>query len=317
MEHHKSLQAGPADELVLDAPAKLNLSLAVLDRRQDGFHEIESLMVPVSVSDRLHVRRAPAGVFSLEVTFAGKIGCETGQSLAHDVPEDETNLVLRAARLLAEQSNCDAGLTIRLEKHIPSGAGLGGGSSDAAATFLAAVKLWNLDWSLDQLATLSAELGSDIPWFFAGTAGVVSGRGEQVTPVDGIPAYDVVIACPSEGLSTAQVYAACELDAHRRGEASALATALQGDLLRQALPLMHNSLQEPAQNLAPSVDQLLTDMAKHNALHPILTGSGSACFSVCRTTHEARQLAASLEAAGWPYVVATRLAPRRRGHLPW
>ena len=310
MEHHKSLQAGPADELVLDAPAKLNLSLAVLDRRQDGFHEIESLMVPVSVSDRLHVRRAPAGVFSLEVTFAGKIGFETGQSLARDVPEDETNLVLRAARLLAERANCDAGLTIRLDKHIPSGAGLGGGSSDAAATFLAAVKLWNLDWSLDQLATLSAELGSDIPWFFAGTAGVVGGRGEQVTPVEGIPAYDVVIACPSEGLSTARVYAACEPDAHRRGHALALATALQEDSLRQAFLLMHNSLQQPAQNLAPSVDQLLTDMAKYNALHPILTGSGSACFSVCQTTHEARQLAASLEAAGWPYVVATRLAPR-------
>ena len=310
MEHHKSLQAGPVDELVLNAPAKLNLSLAVLDRRQDGFHEIESLMVPVSISDRLHVRRAPAGVFSLEVVFAGKIGCETGQSLARDVPDDESNLVLRAARLLAERAGSDAGLTIRLEKHIPSGAGLGGGSSDAAAAFLAAVKLWNLDWSLDQLATLSAELGSDIPWFFAGTAGVVGGRGEQVTPVEGIPAYDVVIACPSEGLSTARVYAACEPDAHRRGHALALATALQDDSLRQAFPLMHNSLQQPAQNLAPSVNRLLTDMAKHNALHPILTGSGSACFSLCRTTHEARQLAASLEAAGWPYVVSTRLAPR-------
>ncbi len=310
MEHHKSLQAGPVDELVLNTPAKLNLSLAVLDRRQDGFHEIESLMVPVSISDRLHVRRAPAGVFSLEVVFAGKIGCETGQSLARDVPDDESNLVLRAARLLAERAGSDAGLTIRLEKHIPSGAGLGGGSSDAAAAFLAAVKLWNLDWSLDQLATLSAELGSDIPWFFAGTAGVVGGRGEQVTPVEGIPAYDVVIACPSEGLSTARVYAACEPDAHRRGHALALATALQDDSLRQAFPLMHNSLQQPAQNLAPSVNRLLTDMAKNNALHPILTGSGSACFSLCRTTHEARQLAASLEAAGWPYVVSTRLAPR-------
>ena len=310
MEHHKSLQAGPVDELVLNTPAKLNLSLAVLDRRQDGFHEIESLMVPVSISDRLHVRRAPAGVFSLEVVFAGKIGCETGQSLARDVPDDESNLVLRAARLLAERAGSDAGLTIRLEKHIPSGAGLGGGSSDAAAAFLAAVKLWNLDWSLDQLATLSAELGSDIPWFFAGTAGVVGGRGEQVTPVEGIPAYDVVIACPSEGLSTARVYAACEPDAHRRGHALALAKALQEDSLRQAFPLMHNSLQQPAQNLAPSVNRLLTDMAKHNALHPILTGSGSACFSLCRTTHEARQLAARLEAAGWPYVVSTRLAPR-------
>ena len=317
MEHHKSLQGGSMEELVLDAPAKLNLSLAVLDRRHDGFHEIESLMVPVSVSDRLHVQRAPAGVFSLEVTFAGKIGCETDQSLARDVPEDESNLVLRSARLLAERAHCDAGLIIRLEKHIPSGAGLGGGSSDAAATFLAAVKLWNLDWSLDQLATLSAELGSDIPWFFSGSAGVVGGRGEQVAPVEGIPAYDVVIACPSEGLSTAQVYAACEPDAQRRGEAAALATVLQGDSLRQALPLMHNSLQKPAQDLAPSVNRLLADMAKHNAFHPILTGSGSACFSLCRTTYEARQLATSLEAAGWPFVVVTRLIPGRAGYHPW
>ena len=308
MEHQK-LQAGLADELVLHAPAKLNLSLAVLDRRQDGFHEIESLMVPVSVSDQLHVRRAPAGVFSLEVTFAGKLGCEPGRSLARDVPDDGSNLVLRAARLLAERTNCDAGLTIRLNKHIPSGAGLGGGSSDAAATFLAAAKLWNLDWSLDRLATLSAELGSDIPWFFAGMAGVVGGRGELVVPVEGIPAYDVVIACPSEGLSTAHVYGACKPEAHRRDEASSLASVLQSGLLRQALPLMHNSLQQPAQQLAPAVDQLLSDMAAADAFHPILTGSGSACFSLCRTTHEAKQLATSLEAAGWPYVVATRLVP--------
>ncbi|MEC7293557.1 MAG: 4-(cytidine 5'-diphospho)-2-C-methyl-D-erythritol kinase [Planctomycetota bacterium] len=308
MEHQK-IQAGSVDELVLHAPAKLNLSLAVLDRRQDGFHEIESLMVPVSVSDQLYVRRAPAGVFSLEVTFAGKLGCDPGQSLARDVPDDGRNLVLRAARLLAERTNCDAGLTIRLNKHIPSGAGLGGGSSDAAATFLAAAKLWNLDWSLDQLATLSAELGSDIPWFFAGMAGVVGGRGEQVVPVEGIPAYDVVIACPSEGLSTAHVYAACKPEAHRRDEASSLATVLQSGLLRQALPLMHNSLQQPAQQLAPAVDQLLSDMAAADAFHPILTGSGSACFSLCRTTHEAKQLATSLEAVGWPYVVATRLVP--------
>ena len=308
MEHQK-IQAGSVDELVLHAPAKLNLSLAVLDRRQDGFHEIESLMVPVSVSDQLHVRRAPAGVFSLEVTFAGKLGCDLGQSLARDVPDDGRNLVLRAARLLAERTNCDAGLTIRLNKHIPSGAGLGGGSSDAAATFLAAAKLWNLDWSLDRLATLSAELGSDIPWFFAGMAGVVGGRGEQVVPVEGIPAYDVVVACPSEGLSTAHVYAACKPEAHRRDEASSLATVLQSDLLRQARPLMHNSLQQPAQQLAPAVDQLLSDMAAADAFHPILTGSGSACFSLCRTTHEAKQLATSLEAAGWPYVVATRLVP--------
>ena len=310
MEHHKSLQAGPVDELVLNAPAKLNLSLAVLDRRQDGFHEIESLMVPVSVSDRLHVRRAPAGVFSLEVTFAGKIGCEKGQSLARDVPDDDSNLVLRAVRLLAQRANVDVGLSIRLEKHIPSGAGLGGGSSDAASALFAASKIWNLDWTKDQLAELSAELGSDIPWFFVGSAGLVHGRGEHVTPIDGIPALDVVIACPSEGLSTAKVYAACAPNAQRRGEAASLAMCLQENSIRHALPLMHNALQQSARTLAPSVDTLLSDMAKYDALHPLLTGSGSACFSICRTAKEASQLAACLESAGWPYVCPTRCAAR-------
>ncbi len=208
MMHQRSLQAGVIDQIIIDAPAKLNFSLAVLDRRHDGFHEIESLMVPVSLYDQLHMQRLPAGEFSLEVIFAGRLASEQSHSLARDVPDDDRNLVLRAARLLAERANVEAGLRIRLEKHIPSGAGLGGGSSDAASALFAASKIWNLDWTKDQLAELSAELGSDIPWFFAGGAGLVHGRGEHVTPIDGIPALDVVIACPSDGLSTAKVYAA-------------------------------------------------------------------------------------------------------------
>ena len=309
--HQRSLQAGGLDHVVIGAPAKLNFSLAVLDRRHDGFHEIESLMVPVSLYDRLHMQRCPDGEFSLEVIFAGRLAGELSHSLACDVPDDDRNLVLRAARLLAERANVEAGLRIRLEKHIPSGAGLGGGSSDAASALFAASKIWNLDWTKDQLAELSAELGSDIPWFFAGSAGLVHGRGEHVTPIDGIPALDVVIACPSDGLSTAKVYAACEPDVQRRGEAVSLTTYLQENSIRQALPLMHNSLQQPARTLAPSVDALLSDMAKYDALHPVLTGSGSACFSICRTAKEASQLAACLESAGWPYVCPTRCAARQ------
>ena len=129
------------------------------------FMMLESLMVPVSLYDRLHMRRLPAGEFSLEVVFAGRLGNASGHSLARDVPDDESNLVLRAVRLLAQRANVDVGLSIRLEKHIPSGAGLGGGSSDAASALFAASKIWNLDWTKDQLAELSAELGSDIPWF--------------------------------------------------------------------------------------------------------------------------------------------------------
>ncbi|MBT7728091.1 MAG: 4-(cytidine 5'-diphospho)-2-C-methyl-D-erythritol kinase [Planctomycetaceae bacterium] len=311
MMHQGSLQTGVIDQVVIDAPAKLNFSLAVLNRRHDGFHEIESLMVPVSLYDRLHMQRCPDGEFSLEVIFAGRLAGELSHSLACDVPDDDRNLVLRAARLLAERANVEAGLRIRLEKHIPSGAGLGGGSSDAASTLFAASKIWNLDWTKDQLAELSAELGSDIPWFFAGSAGLVHGRGEHVTPIDGIPALDVVIACPSDGLSTAKVYAACEPDVQRRGEAASLTRYLQENSIRQALPLMHNSLQQPARTLTPSVDALLSDMAKYDALHPVLTGSGSACFSICRTAKEASQLAACLESAGWPYVCPTRCAARQ------
>lgn len=304
-------QVNAAGVVHLQAPAKLNLSLAVLDRRPDGFHEIESLMVPVTLHDRLRVRRQPAGVFSLTVRFKGRLAAGVGRQLARDVPADESNLVLRAARLLAERARVAAGVAIELEKEIPSGAGLAGGSSDAAATLRAAARLWNLDWSTEQLAALSAELGSDIPWFFLRSPGLVAGRGEQVTAVRGIRPLPVVIACPAEGLATGAVYAACRPDTTRRGEAAQLAAALSAGNFRQALPLMHNMLEPPARQLAPAVDQLLAAMAQAGAVRPLLTGSGSACFSLCRTAHEAQALAARLDAAGWPGVFQGRLLPGR------
>lgn len=309
-------QADAAGVVHLRAPAKLNLSLAVLDRRPDGFHEIESLMVPVTLHDRLQVRRQPAGVFSLTVRFKGRLAGGPGKRLARDVPADESNLVLRAARLLAQRAGVAAGLAVELEKEIPSGAGLAGGSSDAAATLRAAVRLWNLDWSTEQLAALSAELGSDIPWFFLRSPGLVAGRGERVTAVQGIQSFPVVIACPVEGLATGAVYAACRPDTSRRGQAAQLARALKAGSLQQALPLMHNMLEPPARQLAPAVDRLLSAMAQAGAVRPLLTGSGSACFSICRTMSEARVMAARLDASGWPGVFQGRLLSGRLASPP-
>lgn len=297
--------------LVVRAPAKLNLSLAVLDRRPDGFHEIESLMVPVSLHDRLRVQVQPAGQFSLAVRFKGRLAHGVGRQLARDVPVDDSNLVIRAARLLATRAGVRTGLAIDLEKEIPSGAGLAGGSSDAAATLMAAAQLWNLDWPMDRLADLAAELGSDIPWFFAQAPGLVAGRGEQVTPVAGIKPLPVVIACPAEGLATGAVYAGCQPDASRRGEAAALAAALTEGSLRRALPLMRNMLEPPARRLLPAVNHLLEAMGRAGAVRPLLTGSGSACFSLCRTLTEAQRLAARLDAAGWPGVFQGRVLPGR------
>jgi 4-diphosphocytidyl-2-C-methyl-D-erythritol kinase len=297
------------------APAKLNLSLAVLDRRADGFHEIESLMVPVSLHDTLRVRAAAAPGIRLRVTFGGRLAQPAAAALRRDVPADDTNLVVRAARLLAEEAGVTQGLDVELVKEIPSGAGLGGGSSDAAAILMAAADAWGIDWSAERLAALGSRIGSDIPWFFAGGPAIAGGRGEQVTATCGIPPLPVVIACPAAGLSTAAVYARCTPEASRRGAAVQLATTLAAGRLRAAQALMHNGLEPPARGLCPDVSRLLDDMARAGAVRPMLTGSGSACFALVRTATEAGRIAARLTAAGWPGVFPVRIEPGRGTHV--
>jgi 4-diphosphocytidyl-2-C-methyl-D-erythritol kinase len=291
--------------ITIHAPAKLNLSLAVIDRRADGYHDIESLMVPVTLHDTLHVTPTAEPGISLRVRWGGRLA-RIDPSYSGDVPTGPGNLVVRAAEALAREAGVDRGLEIELVKQIPAGAGLGGGSSDAAAVLQAAADAWQLDWPVERLAALGATLGSDIPWFFAGGPATVSGRGEEVRQVEGIPPLPAVIVKPAVSLSTAAVYQACRPDPARRGDAERLADALRRGL-RAAIPLMHNALEPPARGLAPEVDRLLGDLRWAGALHPLLTGSGSACFAITRTVVEARHLAARMEALGWPAVFPVRL----------
>jgi 4-diphosphocytidyl-2-C-methyl-D-erythritol kinase len=312
-------EAGEAPaEFAVRAPAKLNLSLAVLARRGDGFHEIESLIVPVTLHDTVAVRVAGRPGIRLRVRFAGGLATAAGRSLATDVPTDATNLVVRAAAALAaeagiaSESGDGPGLDIDLVKRIPSGSGLGGGSSDAAAVLVAAARAWGIDWPRERLAAIGGRIGSDVPVFFAGGAAVVGGRGERIKTVSGIPPLHVVIARPLAGLSTAAVYGRCTPDPARRGEAARLAAALASGRLRGGFPLMHNALQEAARGLCPEVDRLLDAFLRAGAAHPLLTGSGSGCFAVMRSATESRLVAARLRMAGWPGVYAVRLAPAGR-----
>lgn len=306
------------------APAKLNLSLAVLARRADGFHEIESLMVPVSLHDTLRVQASEVPGVRIRVRFGGRLATPAGSSLACDVPTDASNLVVRAAQRLAVEmglspspdSPCSPGLDVDLVKRIPSGSGLGGGSSDAAAVLLAAARVWNLDVSTDRLAAIGAGVGSDVPVFFAGGAAIAEGRGERIESVAGVPALHAVIARPKAGLSTASVYARCTPDATRRGTAKRLAAALVSGRFRGAIPLMHNSLEEPARGMCAEVALLLDHFARAGAVHPMLTGSGSACFALMRTATEARRVAARLDRGGWPGVFVVRLAASSGAALP-
>ena len=285
-----------ANGLTILAPAKLNLSLAVLARRADGFHEIESLMVPVSLADTLYVRPRAAPGVALRVAYAGELARGPGAALARDVPTDGANLVVRAAERLAAEAGITSGLDVDLVKRIPSGAGLGGGSSDAAAMIRAAAMLWRLDWPTERLATVGADIGSDVPWFFAGGAAIALGRGERIKPVAGLADIAAVIACPATGLSTAAVYGRCVPDPTRTGDAARLAEALTTGGLATAVPLMSNALEPPARILSPEIDRLLEALADAGGFAPRLTGSGSACFTLARTLAEAEAIAARLAA---------------------
>jgi 4-diphosphocytidyl-2-C-methyl-D-erythritol kinase len=298
--------------VTLRAPAKLNLSLAVLDRRPDGYHDIESLMVPVTLADTVTVRRAATPGIRLAVRFGGRLG---GSALARDVPADASNLVVRAATALAEAAGVASGLDVELVKEIPSGSGLGGGSSDAAATLMAAARAWGIAWPRQRLAEIAASIGSDVPFFLAGTAAIAGGRGERIEPAADIPPLAAVIVRPAASLSTPAVYAACRPDPGCRGEAARLAAALAAGRFSGAIPWMHNALEEPARRLCSDVEQALAALRRAGGVCPRLTGSGSACFTLARSAVEARGIAARLSAQRhpdgtrrWPGVFAVRIA---------
>lgn len=181
------------------APAKINLTLRVLGKRDDGFHELESLMAPLELCDELHFRQA--GQFAL--------ACDTP-----GVPLDETNLVTRAVRLFERETGTRCGWRVRLVKNIPHGAGLGGGSSDAATTLLALNDLENAALSVDRLTAMAAEVGSDVPFFIHRRACMVRGRGEVVEPVSvgGLPGTPLLLLKPGFGVATPDAYKNC-LDA--------------------------------------------------------------------------------------------------------
>jgi 4-diphosphocytidyl-2-C-methyl-D-erythritol kinase len=175
------------------APAKINLSFEIKGRREDGFHEIETLMAPISLSDRLMIERG----FTNDIKFA----CDDSS-----VPGGEENLVVRAARLFQKATKVGAGVEIALEKKIPHGAGLGGGSSDAAATLLGLNELFETRLDQKELMRLAAQIGSDVPFFILGSAATCRGRGEIVEPARLPGNFNLLLVKPDFGVPTPWAY---------------------------------------------------------------------------------------------------------------
>jgi len=268
--------AGPG-AVVAWAPAKVNLFFEVLGRRPDGYHAVETLMVAVDLFDTLECRDDPGGRLTL--------ACDTP-----GVPAGPGNLAYEAADRLRRRYAPGRGAAVRLTKRVPHQAGLGGGSSDAAAALLALNRVWGLDLPAAELSALAAGLGSDVPFFLSPPAGWCTGRGEVVSPEAVGRRLDLVVVKPPVGLATAEVYRRVAVPAAPVDGSPARAALRAGDVEALGRSL-HNRLQEPAFTVATPVGQVYRRLAALAPLGCRMSGSGSALFALCRDRREAERTA--------------------------
>jgi 4-diphosphocytidyl-2-C-methyl-D-erythritol kinase len=253
----------------LPAPAKLNLFLHITGRRADGYHLLQTVFQFIEEADILHFSPRDDGQITLTPELSG-------------VPAEQ-NLVLRAARLLQAETGCAQGADIRLEKRLPMGGGIGGGSSDAATALLGLNRLWSLGRGEDRLAALGLRLGADVPVFVRGRAAFAEGVGEHLSPVQ-IPEPYYLVLTPNAHVSTAEVFNHADLT--RSTPAITLAAFLGGGGPKS----LRNDCENVVRKLAPEVDAALTWLAAHGTAR--MTGTGACCFLECADRESAEALLA-------------------------
>jgi 4-diphosphocytidyl-2-C-methyl-D-erythritol kinase len=286
---HPALPAG-GDAVVIAAPAKLNLFLEILRKRPDGYHDLESLMVAVDLFDTLELRATAGGAIALT--------CDPPA-----LPTGPDNLVYRAASALRIHADRPAlGADIRLTKRIPAQAGLGGGSSDAAAALVGLNRVWKLGLTRPELVAIAASLGSDVAFFLTLPAAWCTGRGERAAPeptaagAERAGGFHFVLVCPPVGLGTAGVYGRL-VPPHRPVPGEAVRAAFRAADAPALGRALFNRLEEPAFELEPLVGRLRHRLGALGACGALMSGSGSAVFAVCRDRGHAAGVAAALRAA--------------------
>lgn len=271
------------DWIEKDSPCKVNLLLNVLGKRPDGFHEVETVMHPVYVCDRIRCERADRG---LQLTCSDPA-----------LPTDANNLVFRAAAVFLQAAGIREGVRIHLHKRIPSAAGLGGGSSNGATTLLALNELFGRPLTIDRLQQLAAALGSDVPFFLQSKPALATGRGERIQALEFFPALRgkaFLLVYPGFGIPTPWAYHQLanfpEALHGRPGRAQALIALLQAGDLRRAAPAFYNALEAPAFAKYPILALYQEFLRAHGALATLMSGSGSTTFAVLETEAEAHRL---------------------------
>ena len=295
-----------ADSLTARAYAKINLDLRIVGLLPDGYHDVRTVLQSLRLHDTLTFSRA-RGPFVIECAD-------------RSIPTDATNLIWRAADLLGRvavpRRRTPSGVRVRLTKRIPSQAGLGGGSADAAATLLALTRLWDLPLKLMDLACLASRLGADVPFFLAGGTALGTGRGDDISPLAEPPATSVVVATPPFGVSTPDAYRWFDVDGPPRRA------------VRHRPPLpswptwasqLRNDLEAPVVRRHPAIGRLVRALTGLGADHAAMTGSGSAVFGVFVDPAAAAHAQAALARRGVNALHTTTLTRaafgRHRGRL--
>lgn len=283
-------------EVRVSAPAKINLCLGVGAVRDDGFHQLATVYQAIGLYDHVTARVAPAGEFSLTV--------ESDERLrVSEVPTDDTNLAIRAARLLATRLDVEQGVHLTITKGIPVAGGLAGGSADAAAALVGCDTVWGVGTSREELLSLASELGSDVPFILVGGTAIGTGRGEIVTPAMTRGSYWWVVLESERGMSTPAVYREFDAMHARRSPREPvvpdlLMAALRSGDVEQLGAALSNDLQPAALRLRPELEQSLGDGLEGSAHGALLSGSGPSCLFLAESKPHAVSIAGWLEGHG-------------------
>lgn len=253
--------------LYVKAPAKINLTLDVLYKRPDNYHEVEMIMTTVDLSDRIGLESREDGI--IEIFSADRF-----------VPNDQRNFAFQAAQLLKDTYGIKEGVSISIEKEIPIAAGLAGGSSDAAATLKGLNELWNLGLTIDELAELGSKIGSDVPFCVYGGTALATGRGEKIKEIPAPPACWVVLAKPKIGVSTAEVYGGLKVDEIEHPNTQKMIEAIETGDYELLCQSVGNVLESVTFKLHPEVVMIKEQMKRFGVDAVLMSGSGPTVFGL-------------------------------------
>lgn len=268
---------GEKMEIIEKAPAKINLGLDVLHKREDGYHELEMVMSSIDLADRLTFEKLPEDQIIIETNKAF-------------LPVDKRNNVYQAAAILKERYSISEGIKITIEKQIPVAAGLGGGSSDCAAALRGMNRLWNLDLSFAELVEMGLEVGTDVPYCLYGTTSFIQGKGEIVRPLIPMPQCWVILVKPRVSVSTRKIFQQVELKDLPHPDMRALSQAILSEDYDEMIRQMGNSLEATTIPKYPVVQQIKDRMMQYGADIALMTGSGPTVFALCRQHSRAQRI---------------------------